>query len=152
MPSGVDPLIVLVLLVNVAVAVAVVVLAARLRVVTRRLAAAGGDPKVLDRLAAAERELSAAARRIEHLGGRFERLGDQTQHCLQRIRLVRYDAFKELGGHLSFSLALLDSRQDGVVLSVLNDRESARAYAKPVSGGRSTFTLSEEEQRAIAGT
>jgi hypothetical protein len=53
---------------------------------------------------------------------------------------------------LSFSLALLDSRQDGIVLSVLNDREGARAYAKPVAGGRSTFTLSEEEQRAIAGT
>ncbi len=152
MPSGVDPLLMFILLANVALAVAVVVLGSRLRVVTRRVEAAGGDQKVLDRLTAAERELSAAARRIEHLGGRLERLGDQTQHCLQRTGLVRYDAFKELGGHLSFSLALLDSRQDGIVLSVLNDREGARAYAKPVAGGRSTFTLSEEEQRAIAGT
>ncbi len=152
MPSGVDPLLMFILLANVAIAGTVVVLASRLRAVTRRLEAAGGDPKLLDRLAAAERELSAVARRVEHLGGRLDRLGDETQHCLQRTGLVRYDAFRALGGHLSFSLALLDSRRDGIVLSVLNDREGARAYAKPVAGGRSTFTLSEEEQRAIAGT
>ncbi len=152
MPSGVDPLLAFVLLLNVALVAAVVVLAVRLRTLSRQIAAAGGDTKVLERLVSTERELGAAARRIEHLGGRLERLGDQTQHCLQRVGLVRYDAFKELGGHLSFSLALLDSRQDGIVLSVLNDREGARAYAKPVSGGRSTFTLSEEEQRAIVGT
>jgi len=152
MPSGVDPLLAFLLVLNAVLVAAVVALAVRLRTMSRQAAAAGGDPRVLERLASAERELGAAARRIEHLGGRLERLGDQTQRYLQRVGLVRYDAFKELGGHLSFSLALLDSRQDGVVLSVLNDREGARAYAKPVTGGRSTFTLSEEEQRAITET
>jgi hypothetical protein len=140
------------LLLNIALVVVVAVLAMRVRTLSHSLAAAGGDPKVLERLSASEHELGAALRRIEHLGGRLDRFGEQTQRCLQQIGLVRYDAFKELGGHLSFSLALMDSRRDGVVLSVLNDREGARAYAKPVSGGRSTFTLSEEEQRAIAGT
>jgi hypothetical protein len=152
MPSGVDPLLAFLLVLNAALLATVVGLAVRLRALSRQVAAAGGDPRVLERLASTERELDAAARRIEHLGGRIERLGDQTQHCLQRVGLVRYDAFKELGGHLSFSLAFLDSKQDGVVLSVLNDREGARAYAKPVTGGRSTFTLSEEEQRAITET
>ena len=121
MPSGVNPLLAFVLLLNVVLVAAVVILAVRIRALSHQVAVAGGDPKVLERLVSTERELGAAARRIEHLGGRLEKLGDQTHHCLQRIGLVRYDAFKELGGHLSFSLALLDSRQDGVVLSVLND-------------------------------
>jgi len=150
MPVGTDSLILYILLLNVALAALVVVMAIRLRALSRRVAAAGGDPRILDRLAAAERELGAAASRLEHLSTRSDRLGEQTGRCLQRVGLVRYDAFKELGGHLSFSVALLDAKQDGVVVSVLNDRDGARAYAKPVAGGRSTFTLSEEEQRAIS--
>jgi hypothetical protein len=55
-----------------------------------------------------------------------------------------------MGGQLSFSLALLDGKRDGVVFSILNDRGGARAYAKPVTGGVSSFTLSVEEQQAIA--
>jgi hypothetical protein len=150
MPGGADSLILFILLLNVALAALVVVMAVRLRTVSRQVAAGGGDPRILDRLAAVERELGAAASRLEHLSARADRLGEQTARCLQRVGLVRYDAFKELGGHLSFSVALLDAKQDGVVVSVLNDRDGARAYAKPVAGGRSALTLSEEEQRAIA--
>lgn len=126
-----------------------VVMTVRVQSLERRLSAATGDPRLLERVASLERDLGAVAGRIEHLGGRTDRLNDDTQRCLRRVGIVRYDAFKELGGHLSFSLALLDGRQDGVVISVLNDRNGARAYAKPVAGGRSTVTLSEEEQRAI---
>jgi hypothetical protein len=151
MPAGADPLLLSLLVVTTVLTVAVAVLALRVRALSRR-AAGAGDPRVLDRLAAVERDLGVAGSRLEHVAGRIDRLGDQTAHCLQRVGLVRYDAFKELGGHLSFSMALLDAKGDGVVLSVLNDREGARAYAKPLVGGRSTFTLSEEEQRAIAGT
>lgn len=150
MPAGADSLIIYTLLLNAALAVLVVILTVRLRVLSRQVAAAGGDPRILDRLAAAEREIQAAASRIERLSTRADRLGEQVGRCLQRVGLVRYDAFKEMGGHLSFSLALLDARQDGVVISVLNGRDGARAYARPVAGGRSTVTLSEEEQRAIS--
>lgn len=152
MPSGFDSLIPYMLVLNVALAALVVAMVLRLRALARQVSASGGDPSVLDRLWASEREIGAAARRLEDLSGRLDRLGEQTSRSLQRIGLVRYDAFKELGGHLSFSVALLDSRQDGMVLSVLNNREGARAYAKPVTGGRSTFTLSEEERRAISET
>jgi hypothetical protein len=141
-----------VLLLNAALAAVVAMLAVRLRTLARRIAAAGGDPRILDRLATTERDLGAATSRLDHLGGRVDRLSEQMSRCLQRIGLIRYDAFKEVGGHLSFSVALLDGKQDGVVLSVLNDREGARAYAKPLTAGRSTFTLSEEEERAIAQT
>lgn len=151
MPAAQDPVVVVLGVVTAALAVAVVTLVVQVRALARRAAAAGGDPRVLDRLAAVERDVGAARSRLDHLAGRVERLSDQTASCLQRVGLVRYDAFQELGGQLSFSLALQDARGDGVVLSVLNDREGARAYAKPLTGGRSTFALSEEEHRAIAG-
>jgi len=137
------------LAVSLAVAAGLVWVAAKVHSLERRLTAATGDPRVLERLTTVERELGAAGGRLDHLAGRVDRIGEETQRCLRRVGIVRYDAFKELGGHLSFSLALLDARQDGVVVSVLNDRHGARAYAKPVAGGRSTITLSEEEQRAI---
>ncbi|MDQ7858962.1 MAG: DUF4446 family protein [Armatimonadota bacterium] len=150
MPAAIDPVVAVLGAVTAALAVAVVALVAQVRALARRVAG-GGDPRVLDRLASVERDVGAARSRLEHLAGHVERLSDQTASCLQRVGLVRYDAFQELGGHLSFSLALQDARGDGVVLSVLNDREGARAYAKPLAGGRSTFALSEEEHRAIAG-
>ncbi|MBM3470461.1 MAG: DUF4446 family protein [Armatimonadetes bacterium] len=149
MPLTSDSLILYLLVATGALVIAVVAMALRLRGLSRQVAAAGGDPAFVERVAALQREVGAAARQIEHLGGRVDRLGEQAQRSLQHTGLVRYDAFKELGGHLSFSLALLDARRDGVVLSVLNDRDGARGYAKPVTGGRSTYTLSEEEQRAI---
>jgi hypothetical protein len=128
----------------------VLLLSARVRAQARSLAALGGDPRVLERLAALERTVSATTDRLDAVDGRLERLQDQAARCLQHVGLVRYDALKSLGGHLSFSLALLDGRRDGVVLSVLNDRDGARAYAKAVEAGRSPHALSEEEQRAIA--
>ena len=137
------------LAVSVAVAAGFVWVALKVQTLERRLTATTGDPRLLERLASVERELGAVGGRLDHLAGRADRIGEDMQRCLRRVGIVRYDAFKELGGHLSFSLALLDARQDGVVVSVLNDRNGARAYAKPVAGGRSTITLSEEEQRAI---
>ncbi len=149
MPAGPDAWTGLALIACAVLATAIVSLAARLRELERRLGSGRGDPRALERLAATERDLSAASRRLEDLAARADQLAEQAQHNLQRVGVVRYDALKELGGQLSFSVALLDGRRDGVVLSVLNGREGARAYAKPVSAGRSTFALSEEEQRAI---
>ncbi|MBI3997663.1 MAG: DUF4446 family protein [Armatimonadetes bacterium] len=149
MSAGPESWATLALAVSVGAAAVAVWLAARVRVLARHRSAAGGDPMVLDRVVAAERALAAASRRLEHLASRVDQVDEHAQRGLQRVGIVRYDAFKELGGHLSFSLALLDARRDGVVISVLNDRDGARAYAKPVTGGRSTYALSEEEQRAI---
>jgi len=150
MSAGPDAWTVGVLVAYVVLAGAVVILALAVRGVVRRGVTGGDDPRVLDRLTAVERDLGAAVRRLEHLAARVDRLAEDGQRNLQHAGLVRYDAFKELGGHMSFSLALLDARKDGVVLSALNDRDGARIYAKPISGGRSTFTLSEEEQRALS--
>ena len=63
--------------------------------------------------------------------------------------LVRYDAYGELSGHQSASLALLDAERNGVVLSSIAHRDTARLYCKQVLGGRGEHVLSPEEDEAI---
>jgi hypothetical protein len=64
--------------------------------------------------------------------------------------LVRYDAYGELSGRQSTSLALLDAHGDGVVLSCITHRDTARLYCKQVRGGKGEYELSPEEDEAIA--
>ena len=68
---------------------------------------------------------------------------------VQHVGVVRFDAFEDMGGRLSFSAALLDDRGDGVVITSINGRQDTRCYAKQVRGGTSIHNLSEEEEQAI---
>ena len=70
-------------------------------------------------------------------------------YCLAYTALVRYDAYGEMSGRQSSSLALLDSRCTGVVLSSILHRDQARVYVKHVHEGESQLELSPEEQEAI---
>jgi len=81
--------------------------------------------------------------------GNTEHLREVLRGAVSRVGVVRYDAFEDMGGALSFSAALLDERADGVVFSAINGRTETRTYAKPVSGGASEFNLSPEEETAI---
>jgi len=76
-------------------------------------------------------------------------LDKDLKKCIQKIGIVRYNAFKDVGSDLSFTLALLDENDDGVVLNGIYSREMSNIYAKPVEKGKSSYTLSEEEQEAI---
>jgi hypothetical protein len=69
--------------------------------------------------------------------------------CVTYTSLVRYDAYNEMSGRQSSSLALLDAHRTGVVVSSIQHREQARVYVKPVREGASEFELSPEEQEAI---
>jgi len=68
---------------------------------------------------------------------------------IQKIGLLRYNPFKDDGGNLSFSIALLDGKNNGLVLTSMHGREQNRVYAKPISNGESDFSLTEEEKQAI---
>jgi hypothetical protein len=69
--------------------------------------------------------------------------------ALRHLAVVRYDAFNDMGGHLSWSLALLDDGGDGVVLTSIHGRSEARTYAKNVSSWTSQQQLSPEEEEAV---
>jgi hypothetical protein len=73
----------------------------------------------------------------------------QIRGSVRKVALVRYDAFEDVGGRLSFSCAMLDDQGTGVVLTSINGRQETRVYAKPINGGRSTYNLSSEEDEAI---
>jgi hypothetical protein len=70
--------------------------------------------------------------------------------ALKHVAVVRYDAFADMGGRLSFSAAVVDDRGDGLVISSIHARGESRTYAKGVVGGESDATLTPEEQQALA--
>lgn len=76
-------------------------------------------------------------------------LDNNIANCLQKVGIVRYSAFKDTGSDLSFALAILNEENTGVVLNGIYSREISNIYAKPVEKGKSTYTLSSEEQEAI---
>jgi hypothetical protein len=69
--------------------------------------------------------------------------------ALRNVALVRYDAFDNMSGRLSFSLALLDASADGVVISAIAAHSDTRVYAKGVAAGKGDHELSPEEQQAV---
>ena len=68
---------------------------------------------------------------------------------ISKIGIIRYSAFKDTGSDLSFTLALLNKHNDGVVLNGIYSREMSNIYAKPIKNAESTYTLSNEEKQAI---
>jgi hypothetical protein len=78
-----------------------------------------------------------------------ETLRENLRRCLQRVSLVRFNPFHDVGGDQSFSLAMLDDHGDGVVFTTLFSRDGCRTYAKPIQNGQSRYALSEEEREAI---
>ena len=101
---------------------------------------------VLQGHAAQIKRLEQAARA---LNGTDRKQQVQIQGSVQRVSLLRYDAFEDVGGRLSFSCALLDDRGTGVVLTSINGRQETRVYAKPIAEGASSYNLSVEESEAI---
>jgi Protein of unknown function (DUF4446) len=75
---------------------------------------------------------------------------DDESGALRRVALVRYDAFSEMSGRMSFSLALLDDGGDGIAISAITGRTDTRVYAKPITEGKGEHELSPEERQAVA--
>ena len=78
-----------------------------------------------------------------------ESLDKTVDTCIQKIGIVRYNAFKDVGSNLSFTLALLNNNNNGVVLSGIYSRDNSNIYAKPIKDGKSEYILSDEEKEAI---
>jgi hypothetical protein len=82
--------------------------------------------------------------------GDLAALRSDIAQALRHVAVVRYDAFGDMGGRLSFSAAVVDDRGDGLVFSTIHARGESRTYAKGVVGGSSDATLTPEEQQALA--
>lgn len=88
----------------------------------------------------------------KQVGQILQRLEEQhrlLQKSIGSAGIVRFNAFADSGGQLSFAIALLDREKNGVVISSIYGREEQRIYAKPIKKGSSDYMLSEEEQAAM---
>ena len=82
--------------------------------------------------------------------GELTSLRHDIAQALRHVAVVRYDAFGDMGGRLSFSAAIIDDAGDGLVISSIHARGESRTYAKGLVAGRSDTTLTPEEQQALA--
>lgn len=76
-------------------------------------------------------------------------LSQNMKYTYQKMGLIKYDAFHEMGGKLSFSLAMLDVRNNGFIINAMHTREGCYTYIKEIVDGNSIIVLSEEEQEAL---
>lgn len=100
-------------------------------------------------LAKQQKILNSHAKNIKELGEIIVELIERNRLNIQKVGLVRYNPFAETGGNFSFSLALLDGHDNGIVLSSLHGRGGTRVYTKTISKGQSESTLSDEEKQAL---
>jgi hypothetical protein len=129
------------------------VLAFRLRRIRKEYSVllGDGDRDLVGAVSAAMRKIDEMNRRVEGVAAANQKIAEVGRLALQKFHLVRYDAFDDMGGRLSFSAALLDDHGNGVVVTSINGRTETRTYAKPVRNLQSDHNLSEEERAAIAG-
>ncbi len=123
----------------------------RYAAVQRRYQVLWGDgaADVSTLLARQSQRIDAEAARIGDVERSVVDLRDGLAQTLQHVAVVRYDAFGDMGGRMSFSAAVIDDRGDGMVISSIHARGESRTYAKGIVSGRSDITLSPEERHAL---
>lgn len=133
--------------------VAVVLLFARLSAIKRNYILLRGDGELEDIFGAVGRamhQMDSIDKKMVALSQTQERQAAIGKLAIQKFGMVRYDAFEDMGGRLSFSAALLDDNGDGFVLTSINGRTETRTYAKAIKQSKSQHNLSQEETAAIA--
>jgi len=83
------------------------------------------------------------------LKGLYDGIDQRIKGCVQKVSVVRYRAFEDVGSDLSFSVAVLDDKDSGFILTGLFGRHDCTTYAKPVDRGISRYELSSEEKQAL---
>ncbi len=93
--------------------------------------------------------VSTTEEEIRKLSVYYKDLDKKTKKCLQKIGIVRYNAYKDTGSDLSFAVCLLDEKNNGVVFNGIYSRDMSNIYAKPIENGTSKYKITPEEQEAI---
>ena len=76
-------------------------------------------------------------------------ISEELKGCVNKVAIMRYKAFEDVGSDLSFSIAILDSYNDGVIITGIYSRHDSTTYAKPIDKGISRYDLSEEELHVL---
>ena len=94
-------------------------------------------------------EVKKVVEKNEQLDAENKRIDALLQTAITRVGVVRFRAFDDMGSDLSYAVALLDSHNNGVILSSIFGREDSRSYVKPIEKGISSYTMTEEEEKAL---
>ena len=102
------------------------------------------------------RNLKEILNQFKDLEQKFDKLSEKLEcfkkdnkFSIQKVGIIRFNPFKEIGGDQSFSIALLDGSNSGIVITSLYTKEANRVYGKPIKNGKSEYSLSEEEIKAL---
>ena len=87
---------------------------------------------------------------VKNINGHIIKITNQLTTAYQKIGLVKYDAFNEMGGKLSFALAMLDNSNNGYVINSMHNREGCYTYVKEIIKGESFIALGDEEKKALS--
>jgi len=140
-------------LVALVLAIVLAVKLRRLRAGQRRVLGDAGELDLVEHAARLEQGFVALRDWVEETAQGIERRMAEAEEridgCVTYRSLIRYDAYGEMSGRQSSSIALLDSHRSGVVMSSILHRENARVYVKQVHEGASELELSPEEQEAV---
>ena len=121
----------------------------RLRRGFRALEGPEGPQSVLEAIGSTRRETADLRQQIQGARNELAQARADLADALRHVAVVRYDAFGDMGGRLSFTAALLDDAGDGLVITSIHGRSEARTYAKGIKSGKSEQSLSPEEDQAI---
>lgn len=94
-------------------------------------------------------KVEAALEKVGDLEVQYKKLDKISHNSIQKVGIIRFNAFEDTGSDLSFAIALLDAYKNGVIISSIFSRSESRIYAKPVKDGISIYNLSDEEQSAL---
>ncbi len=110
----------------------------------------GADGKNMVELVANHiEEVKDNSRQVQDLSRKYDYVLDVLAGAVQRVAVIRFDAFEDMGGKLSYAVAMLDDERNGVIYTSIYGRNENRVYAKAVADGRSAHTLSREEEEAL---
>lgn len=94
-------------------------------------------------------EVDKLKEKVDNIDQRLDEVNDTLLFTYQKIGVVKYDAFKEMGGDLSFVVTLLDQSNNGFMINAIHSREGCYTYVKEIKKGESDIVLSEEEQKSL---
>jgi hypothetical protein len=109
----------------------------------------GGKGDLVDFAVSLQGRIDDLHRAVDEIAAGLARVDRRIDGCISNSSIVRYDAYKDVGGHQSSSIALLDGGRSGIIVSAIQGRDYARIYMKELERGKATVALSPEELEAV---
>ena len=105
--------------------------------------------KKIDNVEDAVRKIEELELKIEKLSLEIDKMKKESESYIQKVKLVRYNPFNEMGGDQSFTLSMLNKKNSGIIITSIFNQEKSRVFGKEIVEGKSNYQLSSEESNII---